>query len=61
VVFTKCDKVSAAGLADLGKAVAGELASHPAAHPEALATSARAGTGFPELRAELAVLAAPGG
>ncbi|HJO72482.1 MAG TPA: ribosome biogenesis GTP-binding protein YihA/YsxC [Rhodospirillales bacterium] len=58
VVFTKCDKVTAAGLADLGMAVAGELASHPAAHPVALATSARAGTGFSELRAELAVLSA---
>ena len=59
VVLTKCDKVTGAGLADLGRTVAGELATHPAAHPLAVATSARAGTGFAELRAELAALAAP--
>ena len=59
VVLTKCDKVTGAGLADLGRAVAGELVAHPAAHPVALATSARAGTGFAELRAELAALAGP--
>jgi GTP-binding protein len=35
-----------------------ELASHPAAHPEIVATSARDGTGIPELRAALAALAA---
>lgn len=61
VVLTKCDKVREAGLVELGRAVAGELATHPAAHPVAVATSARAGTGFAELRAELAILAAPSG
>ena len=61
VVLTKCDKVREAGLVDLDRAVAGELATHPAAHPVAVATSARAGTGFAELRAELAALAAPSG
>ncbi len=40
-----------AGLAD-------ELARHPAAHPEIIATSSREGTGIPELRASLTALAA---
>jgi len=38
--------------------LAEELARHPAAHPEIIATSAREGTGIPELRAALATLAA---
>ena len=59
VVLTKCDKVTEAGLADLGRIVAGELATHPAAHPVVVSTSARAGTGFAELRSELAALAPP--
>lgn len=41
------------------RAAAGAVArAHPAAHPDVLVTSARRGTGIPELRAELAALAA---
>ena len=36
-----------------------ELAGHPAAHPDCPLTSARTGLGIAELRAALAVLAAP--
>jgi len=59
VVLTKCDKITGAGLADLERTVADELATRPAAHPVAVATSARAGTGLADLRAELAALAEP--
>jgi GTP-binding protein len=34
------------------------LAKHPAAYPEALATSSRTGAGMPELRAAIARLLA---
>ncbi len=56
-VLTKCDKVSTANLAGLLEATAAELATHTAAHPDILATSARAATGIPALRAVLATLA----
>jgi GTP-binding protein len=39
-------------------AITAELAGHPAAHPEIIATSAREGTGIPDLRASIAALAA---
>ena len=39
--------------------IAAEIARHPAAHPEILATSARTGTGIAELRAALAGFAGP--
>ncbi len=59
VVLTKTDKVPAAALAELLAALHAELARHPAAHPEIVATSAHGGAGIAELRAALAKLAAP--
>ena len=59
VVLTKADKTKPGAFAELLTALAGELANHPAAHPEILATSALKGTGIAELRATLAALAAP--
>ncbi len=56
-VLTKCDKVAATKLKDRITAIEKEFAAHTAAHPEIIATSARDGTGIPELRAELATLA----
>ena len=58
VVLTKADEVKPAQLAAcLGAAIA-SLATHPAAFPDVLATSARGGTGIPELRAAIARLLA---
>lgn len=59
VILTKCDKPSAAGLDACLKRVAQEIATHTAAHPVVIATSARDGAGIAELRAALAALAAP--
>ncbi|MEZ5669781.1 MAG: hypothetical protein R3F55_20555 [Alphaproteobacteria bacterium] len=59
VVLTKADKSGDTALAALRAAVAAALRRHPAALPEALATSAAKGYGVPELRAELARLAEP--
>ncbi len=56
-VLTKADKPKAAELAALQAKVAGELAKHPAAHPQLLTTSARTGGGIKELRAAIAALA----
>ena len=56
VVLTKTDEIKAAALAELIPATVAALAKHPAAFPEVLATSARAGTGIPELRAAIARL-----
>lgn len=58
VVLTKADKLDPASLQTIAAAVATDLASHPAAHPQILATSARSALGIPELRAELASLVA---
>lgn len=55
-VLTKADKPKKAELAAVIDKVAAELAKHPAAYPEVLVTSARAGTGIPELRAAVASL-----
>lgn len=58
IVLTKAD---ALGEQERGERHAAALAvarAHPAAHPEVLVTSARRGTGIPEVRAELAALAA---
>ncbi len=63
-VLTKADKVSASELTRVRAALAAELAGHPAAHPQLLATSARDGAGLADLRAALAPLtlwAADGG
>jgi GTP-binding protein len=57
IVLTKADKVTEAGLASLKRAITAELARHPAAHPEIIATSAHKGEGMAELRASLAAVA----
>lgn len=57
-VLTKIDQVKPGELAQRLSGLQSELAQHPAAHPEIIATSAHAGTGLPELRAVLAALAA---
>ena len=56
-VLTKADKPKAIELAAIQAGVASELAKHPAAYPQVLATSARTGTGIKELRAAIALLA----
>jgi GTP-binding protein len=58
VVLTKADKVPPAVLAQVEATVAATAREHVAAHPQVLTTSARSGAGIPELRAELAALAA---
>jgi len=55
-VLTKCDKLKQGPLKDRIEGVRDELATHTAAHPEVIATSARDGTGIPALRAALAAL-----
>ncbi len=57
LVLTKTDKLSAKGLAQRLETLATALNGHVAAHPAIHATSAQAGTGIAELRAELATLA----
>lgn len=57
VVLTKCDKLKQAALKARIEEVQGELAKHPAAHPDIIATSARKGDGIAEMRATLAALA----
>lgn len=57
-ILTKCDQVKPPELAQNISLLRSELAQHPAAHPDIIATSAHAGTGVPELRAALAALAA---
>ncbi len=59
VVLTKCDKLTAGALAAMTETVADELAGHPAAHPEIIATSSQTRTGIALLRAALAALASP--
>lgn len=58
VVLTKADAVKAEELAARIAEVAAAIAKHPAAFPDVLATSAREGTGMPELRAAIARLMA---
>jgi GTP-binding protein len=53
VVLTKVDAVKAADLAERIAQTEAALAKHPAAFPEVIATSAREGTGMPELRAAI--------
>ena len=60
VVLTKADKPKAAELGAIKAKVAEKLANHPAAYPQVLTTSARTGSGIPELRAAVAVLAPNG-
>lgn len=56
VVLTKADKTTPAELAEIKAATAATLSRHVAAHPIIRVTSSEAGTGIPELRAELAAL-----
>lgn len=56
-ILTKSDQVKPAELAQRISLLQSELAKHPAAHPDIMATSAHAGTGIPDLRAALAALA----
>jgi len=58
-ILTKSDKPKAAALQGVIAAARAELVGHVAAHPRLIATSAETGAGLPELRAELAALAAP--
>ena len=53
VVLTKADQVKPAELEQCLADVRAALAKHPAAFPEVLVTSARSGTGMPELRAAM--------
>ena len=56
IALTKGDKIKPTQLEAMRVQVGEEARTHPAAHPEIIATSAEKGTGIPELRA--AVLAA---
>lgn len=58
IVLTKADKLSEESRRTALAAVETEIKRHPAARPAALATSALKGLGIPELRADLAALAA---
>ncbi len=55
-VLTKADKPKASELEAVIATVEAELAKRPAAYPQVLVTSARAGMGIPELRAAVAGL-----
>jgi GTP-binding protein len=57
VVLTKIDKLGVAERAAIAKAVATELATHSAAHPEIHLTSAEKGFGIAALRATIAAFA----
>jgi len=61
VVLTKADQVRPAELTTRIAAMQAALAQRAAAYPRVLATSARAGTGIPELRAAIARLVAERG
>jgi GTP-binding protein len=56
IVLTKADQVKAADLAKVAAETEADLAKHPAAFPQVLATSSRAGSGMAELRAAIARL-----
>lgn len=61
LVLTKADKIALPDLPTLSEKISVEIAKRPAAHPDIVVTSARTGTGIPELRAVIAGLAAPQG
>jgi len=61
IVLTKRDKISVPQLEKLIADIAVVLKKHPAAIPTVIATSSRKGLGLAELRAEMAMLAAPAG
>jgi GTP-binding protein len=56
IVLTKADQVKPGELATRVRETEAELAKHPAAFPEVLSTSSRAGSGMAELRAAIARL-----
>jgi GTP-binding protein len=56
IVLTKADAVTPTALAARVAEIGAALAKRPAAFPDVLATSARAGIGMPELRAAIARL-----
>jgi GTP-binding protein len=58
LVLTKIDKLKASEREEVGAKVLAESLRHGAAHPEIVQTSSEKGEGIPELRAELALLAA---
>ena len=58
IVFTKADQVKAAALEATRAETLAKLRAHPAAFPDIVITSARAGTGIAELRAAIARLVA---
>jgi GTP-binding protein len=60
VVLTKADKPKATELEAIQAKVAESLVKHVAAYPVVLTTSARLGSGIPELRAAVATLAPNG-
>src|ERR1700744_1431972 len=53
IVLTKADQVKAGELDKRRAETSAALAKHPAAFPDVLATSSRAGSGMPELRAAM--------
>lgn len=55
-VLTKIDKIGPVQLERVQAATAAQLAKHPAAHPEIIATSAEKRIGIDELRAEIVAL-----
>ncbi len=57
IVLTKCDKVKAGALNDLGRRTSAAIAQHVAAHPTVVRTSSVSTDGMESLRAELAILA----
>jgi GTP-binding protein len=58
LVLTKADKLKPGGLEAVAAKTAAAIGRRPAAHPRVCATSATSGAGLPELRAEIAALAA---
>ncbi|OYW87928.1 MAG: YihA family ribosome biogenesis GTP-binding protein, partial [Sphingobium sp. 32-64-5] len=51
LVLTKADKIKASELADVTGRTIAEARTHPAAHPDIIATSSEKGMGIAELRA----------
>ena len=58
IVLTKCDQVDDAELADRIGVMSAAIRKMPAAFPQLIATSARNGSGIPQLRAAIARLVA---
>ncbi len=57
IVLTKCDKVKPVDLKSLLADIEATFPGRPACYPDIAATSSRKGTGIPELRAHIAMLA----